>query len=182
MLGDLNSYGEGLLTRILRGEPDMAFACIVRVLNENQGQSLYGIQRWLSQGGPRTIGDDAPGPIQFIPSKLLFDWVDADIEDRADWLAMVLPKTLDDSVAGRLTRDFVARYGNERQICSSLYVQFHSRGWCGNASDHYRKLRDEARGWLVDEREANVIRWVEDYIEGLSRSIEEAEIEEEREF
>jgi hypothetical protein len=181
VLGDLNSYGEGLLTRILRGDPDTAFECIARVLDDNQEESLYGMQRWLSQNGHRAIGDDAPGPIQYIRAAVLFDWVDADIERRAGWLAMVLPKTLDDSVAGRLTRDFVARYGSDKQISGSLYVHFHSRGWCGNASDHYRCLRDDARSWLVDEKNTNVVRWVEDYIDGLTRSIERAELEEERE-
>ncbi|MEX2307559.1 MAG: hypothetical protein WD738_08205 [Pirellulales bacterium] len=175
-------HGEGILTTILRNDPENAFECIVRVHNESDVLYLFSLEHWLSHGGHRVIGDDSPGPIQHIPAKLLFSWVDADIERRGCWLARTLPKTLDNSVAGRLTRDFVAKYATNRVVCSSLYVNFHSRGWCGNASDHYRTLRDEARDWLVDEKNLNVIRWVEDYIDGLSQSIEQAEIEEEREF
>ena len=53
-------------------------------------------------------------------------------------------------------------------------------GWCGPASDQYRRLRDEARTWLVDEKDVTVRDWIEDYIDGLSHDIDRAEIDEER--
>lgn len=182
VLGDLNFHGGGILTELLREDPTTAFQYFVAVYGQSEHRDLYSIGRWLSGDGHRAFGDNAPGPIQHIPSKLIFAWVDEDPENRGGWLAGILPKTLDESVAGRLTRDFVASYGHIRSICSSLYVSFHSGSWCGNASDHYRKLRDDARNWLIDEDNSTVTRWVEDYIEGLSSWIERAEMEEEREF
>lgn len=86
------------------------------------------------------------------------------------------------SVAGRMTRDFIARYADGRRVKSALQSHFHMRTWHAKASVRYRKLRDEAREWLVEEINSTVIRWVEDYIEDLTHSIEGSEIDEERRF
>ena len=72
------------------------------------------------------------------------------------------------------------RFGKNEVIRGGLNAQFSSRGWCGNASDHFRTLRDEAHTWLVDERNPTVCRWILDYIEGLGFEIDRSEIEEER--
>ncbi|HEY1602614.1 MAG TPA: helix-turn-helix transcriptional regulator [Pirellulales bacterium] len=182
LLTDLNSNREALLSDVLRQDPEQSFACISEVFEECDEMRSYGFTRWLSQGANRLVGDNEPGPIQYIPAHILFSWVDKDANRRGAWLAHVLPKTLDTTVAGRLTRDFVARYGNDRGICGSLNAHFHARSWCGPESAHYRGLREEARDWLVDERNPTVIRWVTRYIEGLTSCIGRAEIDEEREF
>lgn len=180
VLEDLDTNKEAILTTSIRKDPKTAWACIAEVYLEARecGDRLR--QHWLASGGHRIIGDDNPGPIQFVPADVLFDWVDENVEERAYWLTGVLPKTLDRSDAGRLTRNFVAKYGKGESVRMGLYARFHSRGWCGNASDHYRKLRGQARQWLTDENNNTVKRWVEDYIDGLNYDIERAEIEEER--
>jgi hypothetical protein len=180
VLSDLNTNEEHVLTHLLREDPETAFDCITEVYSQVDDQSTFGIQHWLSEDGHRGIGDEGPGPVQYIPAAKLFAWVDADIDRRGYWLARALPKTLDDTIAGRLTRDFIARYGGNKSISSGLYANFHSRGWCGKASDRYRELRDQARTWLVNEKDSVVIRWVENYIDGLAYDISRAEIDEER--
>lgn len=180
ILEDLDTNEEAILTTSLRKDPKTAWACIAGVYREARERGDYLRQHWLAAGGHRIIGDDNPGPIQFVPAEVLFDWVDENVEQHGYWLTRVLPKTLDESSAGRLTRDFVARYGKDESIRRGLYAHFHSHGWCGNASDHYRKLREQARGWLTGEKSVTVIRWIEDYIDGPSYDIERAEIEEER--
>ena len=97
------------------------------------------------------------------------------MDDHADWLIGALPKTMDASLGGRLTREFVAKYGANEELSRSLWCRFHSRGWCGPASDHYRSLRNQAHEWLAAEKNQTVIRWLEDYIDQLSAYIEEAE-------
>ncbi len=182
VLSDLHVQGDVISTEVLREDPEQAFACIADAFEESQELRSYGLRHWLSDGGHQMIGDESPGPIQYIPGKVLFAWVDENVDQRGGWLAHTLPKTLDDSVAGRLTRDFVARYGDNKGIGSSMNAHFNSRGWCGQASDHYRRMRDEARSWLVDEKHPTVIRWVDNYIDGLTYSIERAEVDEEREI
>jgi len=104
------------------------------------------------------------------------------VEERGRWLINALPKTLDQTPAGRLTRDFIARYGKVEVLGSSLWCHFHARGWCGSASAYYRKLREQAREWLAGEKNQTVVRWIENYIDGLGYDIQRAEIEEERRF
>jgi hypothetical protein len=79
-----------------------------------------------------------------------------------------------------MTRAFVVKYGANELLADSLHAHFRSRGWSGNASDMYRRLREEAREWLSDEKDGNAIRWLDEYISGLGYSIERAEMEEER--
>jgi hypothetical protein len=93
-----------------------------------------------------------------------------------------MPKTLDQTPAGRLTRDFVATFCNDESTYRSLFAHFGSRSWCGKASEHCRKLRDDAREWLKGETDRIVIDWIEEYISSLDHGIESAEIDEEREF
>jgi hypothetical protein len=150
------------------------------VYRELEKRYACGLAHWLSDGGHQIGGDESAGPIQFVPAKKLFAWVDQDMEERGYWLARILPKTLDTTPAGRLTRAFIAKYGAQRSVSKALWARFHSRGWWGPASEHFRRLRDDARLWLADENDRTVIRWIEDYIDGLSNDIDRAQIEEER--
>ncbi len=180
VLSALDKNEERVLTTLVKDNPESAWNCIARAYDSAGDNRTFGLQRWLRSRGLRTIGDEAAGPIQHVPSTVLFEWVDEDRDDRAYWLTQVLPKTLDESAAGRLTRDFVARFGRAESVRSSLLVQFESGAWHGKASDHYRGLRDDARSWLVNERNSTVRRWIEDYIERLGLDIDRSIIEEER--
>jgi transcriptional regulator with XRE-family HTH domain len=180
VLIDLNANQEQVLTGILKGDPVRAWECVGEVYATAGERASYGIQHWLSDGGHRLPGNDAPGPIQFVPPAAIFAWVDQNVEDRAYWLIRALPKTMDAGPGGRLTREFVARYGANEEYARSLWCRFHSRGWCGPASNHYRSLRNQAYEWLAGEKNQTVIRWIEDYIDQLSGDIGQAEIEEER--
>ena len=78
----------------------------------------------LFDGGLKMLGDEKPGPIQFVPARKLFDWVDEDVTDRAHLLARALPKTLDHTPAGRLTRDFIATYAGIEGFWAALRATF----------------------------------------------------------
>ena len=177
---DLNTNEEQVLTTLVRENPEEAWRCITDAYGESCESRHSALQCWLADGYQRSIGDDSPGPIQFIPAPLIFAWVDENVNERGYWMARILPKTLDRTTAGRLTRDFLCRYGRNAVIAEALIAHFHSRGWCGETSDHYRRLRGDARNWLAEEKDANVIRWIDAYIDGLNSDIEREEIQEER--
>jgi hypothetical protein len=180
VLRDLNTHEEQVFTTLLRERPDEAWACIADIFREANETRRFELSGWLSEGGHRLIGNDGPGPIQYVPAAILFGWVDEDKEEHAWWLARILPKTLNASAGGRLTRGFLASYGDDERVAGSLFAHFYSRSWCGNASDHFRRLREEAHEWLAGERTATVKRWIENYIDALSADIDRAEIDEER--
>lgn len=180
LLTDLEMAQEHVLEHLIKSNPERAWDCIAEVLRDAEKGSSFGIQRWLGDGGHRLWGDKASGPIQFVPSSKLFAWVDENVEEHGRWLTNALPKSLDRNSVGRLTRDFIAKYGKSDSLSSLLTCRFHARAWSGPASDYYRKLREEAREWLIEEKNQTVIRWVENYIDGLGYSIQRAEIDEER--
>ncbi len=182
LLNELCHTEEDVITSILADDPVLAFERIQSVLEQNKLWECFGIQSWLDEGGIRLYGDRRPGPITHIPSSVLFDWVDQDREQRASWIAMTLPKTFDQSPAGRLTSDFTAKYGRAERVASSLNAHFGRRSWCGNQSDFYRTLRQEANEWNQHETNHTVRSWLQNYIEDLSGSIDQAEMEEERDL
>ncbi|WP_146593613.1 hypothetical protein [Novipirellula galeiformis] len=181
MLRCIEHHREGLMAQWMADDPSKAWECITEVLDKHE-DGRWAITSWLSGAMTSSWGDSVSGPIQHLPSADIFSWVDVDRDGRSYWLCQALPKTLDKSPAGRLTRDFVARYCDDESDHNSLLSHFRSRSWCGKASENCRKLRDEAREWLKDERDRIVIGWIEDYIESLDHEIEQAEIEEERDF
>jgi hypothetical protein len=182
LLADLDLSQEQVLARLFRSDPGQAWDCIAEVVAEGEGERAFGIQHWLGDSGHRLPGDDGPGLIQFAPPQKVFAWVDGSLEERGRWLISALPKTLNHTPAGRLTRDFIARYGKVEPLSSSLRCHFHARSWCGSASAYYHKLREQAREWLVGEKNQTVVRWIENYIDDLGYDIQRAEIEEERRF
>lgn len=180
LLCDLELSNEQVLAGMLKDDPQRAWDSIASVLADGNDGRSFGIRRWLDGGLRGLPGSEPSGLIQYVPSDKLFSWVDENVEEHGHWLADTLAKTLDQSAGGRLTRNFLAKYGKCEAVSRSLWCRFRSRGWCGPASDHYRKLRETAREWLAKETNQTVVRWVEDYIDGLGRDIERAEIEEER--
>jgi DNA-binding transcriptional regulator PaaX len=106
--------------------------------------------------------------------------VDEEPQERVYWLTRTLPKTLDQSGAGRLTRSFIARYGKSDSVRENLYRHFFAQSWCGKESDYFRKLREQTRTWAIDERNKLVKQWITDYAEMLDDAIKHAEIQEER--
>ncbi len=140
VLSDLDQGNDAILTCFVQEHPIEAFDCIKEVLCSMSEIKSYGLKHWLSDGCNSGF-EKNPGPIIHIPQEELFQWVDLDVEKNGYWLAGTMPKTLDDTIAGRLTRNFLAKYGNEDSISSHLHAHFHNRGWCGNASDFYRGLR-----------------------------------------
>jgi len=182
LLSDLDMSEEAVLARLFRTDPERAWDCIAEVFSERAEGDAFGVQHWLGETGHRLWGDDSPGLIQFAPVNKVFVWVDEDVEERGRWLASALPKTLDQSPGGRLTRGFIARYGKVESLAAALSCRFFSRAWCGSESAYYRELREQARNWLADEKDQTVIRWIENYIDILGADIQRAEIQEERRF
>ena len=181
-LVDLNTTGESILTRIISMDPTQSWACIAESLTDLCCGRAWHIQHWLADGYHHAGWDTFPGLLPLFSTDVLWAWVDADVKNRGYWLASVLPRTMDKTGAGRLTRDFLIRYGTNETVRRALLVNLvHSRGWCGPASEHFRRLRDEARLWLDGETHPAVISWIEEYIECLNGNIRREEIDEERE-
>jgi hypothetical protein len=179
-LADLDKTNERVLTKIVMSDPDRAWKAIGDEWTRIGRGDLYGLQDWLSDDSHRSIGVEVTGLLQYFPSTTLFNWIDQDVAERGSWIAGALAKTLDSTKAGRLTRDFVARYGSVSVVNAAICKRFNCREWIGSESGLYRRQRDEARSWLADEHDPTVIGWLRGYVESVTLDINRAEIEEER--
>lgn len=169
------------MSRLVADDPSKAWKYIRGVLDEKK-DGKWEIAFWLSGEMHNDLGRATAGPIKHLAPTELFSWVELDRDERAYWLCQAIPKSLDGSPAGRLTRDFLAKFGEDERTYRAFTVRFRSRSWSGKESEHSRELRDEARNWLKGESNRIVVAWIEEYIESLDQEIQRAEIEEERRF
>jgi hypothetical protein len=127
--------------------------------------------------------DELFGLISLFPAANVMEWISQNPEERAPIIAGMAPKTLNSETSGgKLTRDLLAQYGDMKSVSNELLAHFHTGGWSGPASEHYRRKRDTAREWLAGESSPRVRVWIERYVEMLTQEIESAEMEEERRY
>ena len=170
-----------LITKIVNSNPSKCWSILTSLLDNLEDDKAHSIHFFLES--EVSFEDEAVcGPISLFPIGDVLDWIEEKSESRAHYIARVVPKTLDRSEGGTLTRELLVRHGDIDSVRNGLYSHFFCGGWCGHRSVHYRKKRDTARKWLKNESSQNVISWINKYISILSEEIKQAEIEEEREF
>lgn len=169
------------LLDLVRRRPMDCWSVVTDVLKENEGVRRGTLRLWL---GPRgSFGERrGGGPMELFPADLVLSWVNEDPAERALLVARCVRKTVDPEEGGRLARELLVRFGHVQHLNDVLAGHFWSDGYCGKASEHYRKKRDEVYKWLSKERDPTVVRWLERYASGLTHDIERAEIEEERRY
>ncbi|MGH8546130.1 MAG: hypothetical protein ACREX3_21415, partial [Gammaproteobacteria bacterium] len=178
IVGGFNSTALRVLEEITRQSPKAVWNKVTKYLGPPVDARAYHIGSWLQ--GKRFL-DDATGALALIPPDEIWRWVNEDAKTRAPYIADVVPKQLfrvDGKVC--LAREVLVRYGASKGVRSSLTGNFSSEGWSGPASLHYEAKKQ----WLLDfrrgETNADVRRWIDEYIALLDRQIEHAKIEEER--
>lgn len=180
-LEHLDAAEEQVLTMLFKSDPEAAWKIVAAIVAESGCRESWAIQSWLASAGLRSLDEQAPGAIRFAPVEAALAWVGEDVEVRGYWLAGALPRTLDPSPVGRLTREFILRFSENKSVHGSLLTNFlHREGWVGDESEHFRNLRQRALGWLSDERNETVRQWLQRYIEALGVYIDRGRIEEER--
>lgn len=168
-----------MLERIIAADPGQAWDRLAGLLSDLNSIRAIRIQSWLA--GPHGFGNDKTGPILLLPSERVWRWADQKPAERAAWLAGTMPRTLDQCRAGRLTKEFLSRYGTIKKVARNLMLHFYYYvGWCGSEAEHYRHRRERAQNWLAAETEQPIVEWLTEYIRWLDHDIRKAELEEER--
>jgi hypothetical protein len=174
------NHAGAVLERIVRASPEEGWRRIAAALGELDSPLSQHLGHWLA--GDLGCGDEEePGPIMLFPPHCLWGWIDEEPDARVRWLVAALPRTLDRSARGSLTRAFVCRYGEREEVALDLLSRFVCTGWCGSESAHFRALRDCGRAWRETEDKPRVAAWIGRYLRRLDEEIERAEVEEERE-
>jgi hypothetical protein len=174
-------YVEPFAQTLCRINPIEAWGIVVSHLLSAAPKWRGDLLNWLKGGlGDFDKGNSVP-PIAEFPLKTVLDWIAEDPENRASMIAHCAPRSLDDEYGGAVTKALLVNYRNVDGVAGGISANFHSGSWTGPMSQHLRKERDRYRGWLGKGFDQNVVSWIEDEITSLDRSIEAAEISEERE-
>ncbi len=178
MLADFGSTAKSVIAEIARQHPKEIWQLITRYLGPPFDSRSYYIITWLQ--GERRIGEEEPGVMASMPMSDVWSWVDQDKENRAPFIARYVPKSPFRAANQVCPREILARYGDHRAVLSSMTANFYTEGWTGPRSLRYQSKKEDLLQHKKGETNANVIRWIDEYVEALDKEIEIARIEEER--
>lgn len=167
-------FGEPLrfLSSVTRDRADAVWPAIARRLTEHQREAgTWRMLNWL-RGGRARHGADATG-MDVLPSALVFDWIDGDVEERAPLMAQNCPPMVsrpDESLS--FARQMLERYGNLKSVRNGLHANNFTEAWGGSASEHYRRKLEALQSHLDVETNGNVKTWLLEHKVRLEHSIE----------
>jgi hypothetical protein len=180
MVEGFHSQSYAVLNEIVARFPAQVWQRITKYLGPPVDERAYHLKSWLHGEEFHERGQD--GVLPLIPLDEMWRWVDQDIEARAWYLASMVPRQLFRQVDRVcLAREVLVRYGQRDDVRNELMANFSTEGWSGPESLHYEAKKQELLNFRKDETDPNVTRWIDDYVVGLDRQIERAQIEEERE-
>lgn len=173
-----------VLDQITEQHPVGVWEHVSKLLEDQTDFSrVASLERWLREGG--TSGrEERKEALIFIPREKIWEWVDKDVEKRAWYLAYrLVPKTLlPEEWETSLTRAVLTRYGEREEVRSGLRSNYLTEGWSGPASLHYERKQQKLLRLKEGEDNENVKRWINEFVDGLKKSIEYEKIDEERRF
>jgi hypothetical protein len=172
------SQTQAVLNEISRRYPEEVWMLATRYLGPPIDSRAFHIKAWLRGG---RFFEAEEGALPVISLDRIWEWVDADIEKRAWYLAYFVPPRLFRQ-EGRvcLAREVLIRYGARDDVRNNLRANFSSEGWTGPASLHYQGKKRGLLAFKESESDENVQRWIDEYVTALDRQIEQSRIEEER--
>jgi hypothetical protein len=174
------SYPTQIADAIVRARPDDAWSMISTIL-ESDKQGSWWMATWLGDEFAFQEEKQHVGPIAVFNPETIMKWLMNDPDKRAWKISRCLPKTLDESRGGKLTKLFIETFG-DHELGESLMVHFWTGGWTGPESEYLARKRDKAREWVSETKSGKILSWLYRYIEHLNHRIAEAELREEREF
>ena len=168
---------EKLASKIVEDMPDQSWQIISKFLEGNDTR-CFQINHWL--GDPAFEDRGGHGPIRHIPAENIIEWIKNDPENRVWKICHALPKTLDDE--SNLTAIFIEEFADDPDVAGSIMSHFYTGGWSGPESAYLENKRNKARHWSGNTESIKIRLWLDRYIDSLTRRIDSARIQEEREF
>ena len=187
IVGGIDTAAESVLTEITKRYPEAVWECVSKSLEHgNHFSRTFALERWLrgSNFSFSSSTEEEGGTLALIPREDIWDWVDRDVENRAWYFAYrLVPHTLSvEEWPNSLARATLVRYGKRDDVRSNLRVNYSTESWTGDRSLHFEQKKEKLLRIRETESDANVKRWIDEYVEELDAGIEHAKIGEEREF
>ncbi len=161
-----------ILPSIAHKSPSEVWRLVAALLGPPIDSRTFRLRGWLREGGLSAMRRDE-----------VWRWVDADVENRAWYLASFVPPHLVSATGtSSWSREVLMRYGERKDVRSTLHANFATESWSGPASAHYDAKKRALEEFLKQATEPNVRRWIDEAIDSLARRIEQERILEERQF
>ena len=169
----------GILAEIAKRFPEDMWHLVTQYMGPPIDTPAFYICEWLR--GEDRFDRSGGGALNLFRPESIWKWVDEDVENRAWYLASIVPTPLwheDDRVC--LARELLVRYGNHDDVLTEFSTNYSTEGWTGSESQHHLKTKASLLTFKEEETDANVIRWIDQHISWLEAYIRRAQIDEER--
>ncbi|MBX7046189.1 MAG: hypothetical protein K1X86_10155 [Ignavibacteria bacterium] len=172
-----------ILLEITAEYPLEIWSYIKDIFATPKDKRAYYLTQWL-RGGDQFGGfhaDNEQPALDLIPKEEVWKWIDEDIENRAWYVASFVPnKFFREANKVCYAREILVTYGNLDSVKRNLMANFGTGGWSGPGSVYYTDKKNLILEFKKDETNANVINWIDEYVENLDYNIKREKIEEER--
>jgi len=173
-----------VLTELTKQHPTQVWKQVSkRLAARDHFLRMYALEKWMREAD-LSATKKGKGALTLIPREKIWEWVDDDVENRAQYIARSLvPKTLlAEEWPTSLARVILKRYGMREDVRRALISNYLIGVWSGPASSRYETKKQLLLHIKNSEDNENVKRWIEDFVVVLEKEIERAKIDEEREF
>lgn len=179
ILEKYHSQTQEVIDGIARKHPSEVWDIVAKYLGPPIDSRAFHIKEWLR--GSKHSSAGVSGALAFFPSPKIWQWVDADIEKRAWYVAYFVPKILFKE-EGKVcwAREVLAKYGNREDVRKQMRANFYTESWSGPASLHYQQKKEQLLAFKEDEDNENVKQWLDEMIDSFNEQIEHEKIQEER--
>ena len=154
-----------VLNEIVKINPREVWAIASRYVGPPIDSRAYSIRQWLRSGA-----------MDIIPMSDIIAWINEDEKSRLSYVASFLPPEFEK------IREFLTIYGGYREVQRYLSMNFDTESWTGSETTHYEKKKKWFEELKEKETDANVLSWLNYYIESLDYHIKRSMDHEEREF
>ena len=174
-----NPVVHGILDEIVKRFPEKMWRLVTQHLGPPIDTSAFYIREWLRGEDRYDRGEN--GALSLFPPESIWQWVDQDVENRAWYVATLVPKSLwHENEKVCLAREVLVRYGDRDDVLRNFSANYSTEGWMGSESLHHRETQEHLLAFKKEETDLNVIRWIDQHVFWLEEDIKRAELEEER--
>jgi hypothetical protein len=179
-----SSSAHQVLDNIARQHPHEIWNLATKYIWPPSNSRAFRIIHWLPWDIFSAEDEDSQSNSPFVQLNELWRWIDEDVEHRASYIAHFAPKGWIKTGTGlNLSREILVRYGTRQDVRASLIANFSSGDMItGSFISHYQGKKQVILSYKEGETNQNVLRWIDEFVEGLDYQIEAAKIGEERMF
>jgi hypothetical protein len=167
-----------VLLDIVKNNPKEIWKELIPFLNSRKSKNTFYIMQWLRG----ELGfETSTSALNLFDIEDIWEWIDQKPEERATFLAHCVPPILFcSSEKICLARELLARYGNYKEVREGLSSNYSTECYIGPESLHYAGKKKALLEFIINEKDQNVLKWIDEKLEFLDRYIERAKIHEEK--